>query len=204
MDMPGILVCGVDEAGRGSLAGPIYAAAVILDARRPIEGLADSKRLPPERRWELEQEIKEKAFAYGIGTASAREIDKRGIEWANRISFTRAVRALLHSLDEEGRRAIAGRIQVKIDGTRRALRLGLPQEPVKRGDASVPEISAASILAKTGRDRFLIETLHTAYPMYGFHRHKGYATRAHLEAVSRWGFTPEHRRSFRLGGSGGG
>lgn len=194
-----VLTCGVDEAGRGCLAGPIFAAAVVLDPLRPIDGLADSKSLSPSRREELCETIRAQALAYGVAMATVKEIDARGIEWANRIAFTRAVRALLRSAPQID----PGALLLRIDGNRPALRLGLPQELVVGGDASVAEISAASILAKCSRDRYVVETLHPAYPHYGFDRHKGYATRAHREAILAWGPTPHHRRSFDLLGAAG-
>mgnify|MGYP001248379321 CR=1 FL=1 len=192
----GQLSCGVDEAGRGCLAGPIFAAAVILDPRRPVEGLADSKSLSPVRREELFEEIRSKALAYGVAWATVKEIDARGIEWANRIAFSRAVRALLRSAPWIDRQALV----LRIDGNRPALRLRIPQELIPGGDASVAEIAAASILAKCSRDRYVVRTLHAAYPEYGFDRHKGYATRAHREAIRTWGPTPHHRMSFCLAG----
>lgn len=187
-------VCGVDEAGRGCLAGPIFAAAVVLDPRSPIAGLADSKQLTPKARQELEQEIKANAIGYGIASATVREIDARGIEWANRIVFTRAVNAMLkrfpHLKDLK--------LVVRIDGTRRAWRMGLPQETIVGGDRTDPAIAAASILAKTARDRYVVETMHPRYPQYGFDRHKGYATTHHFQALRAWGPSPFHRMSFRL------
>jgi len=189
-------VCGVDEAGRGCLAGPIFAAAVVLDPRTPIAGLADSKQLTPKARLELEREIRASAIGYGIALATVREIDARGIEWANRIVFTRAVRAMLkrfpHLKDVK--------LVVRIDGTRRAWRMGLPQETIVRGDRTDPAIAAASILAKTARDRYVVETMHPRYPQYGFDRHKGYATAHHFQALEAWGPSPFHRMSFRLSG----
>lgn len=187
-------ICGVDEAGRGCLAGPIYAAAVVLDPNHPIEGLADSKALGPGRRFVLEQEIKRSALAYGIAFASVDEIDGRGIEWANRIAFTRSIRDLLRrfpSVDPEG-------LSVVIDGNRRAIRLGLRQETLIGGDRSEPAISAASILAKTARDRYAVEVMHRRFPQYGFDRHKGYATAFHIEQIAKWGPSPIHRMSFNV------
>lgn len=191
-----VYYCGVDEAGRGSLAGPIFAAAVILDPARPIAGLTDSKSLSARRREELAEEIRSRALAVGIAWATVREIDTRGIEWANRIAFTRAVRALLRAAPSLEPKAL----RLRIDGNRPAWRLGLEQELIVGGDASVAEISAASILAKTARDRYVVERLHATYPHYGFDRHKGYATRLHREAILAWGPTPHHRRSFQLFG----
>jgi len=184
---------GVDEAGRGCLAGPIFAAAVILDPQAPIEGLADSKLLRPSAREALAQEIKAKALAWGVAMASVREIDGRGIDWANRIAFTRAVRDLLRrspGID-------ACELLVLIDGTRPARRLGLRQETIVDGDRIHEPIAAASILAKTARDRYAVDVMHARYPQYGFDRHKGYGTREHLAALRKWGPSPFHRMSFR-------
>lgn len=192
----GELSCGVDEAGRGCLAGPIFAAAVILDPERPVVGLADSKRLSPGRREELFEAICSRALAYGVAWATVKEIDARGIEWANRIAFTRAVRALLRRAPWIEPSALV----LRIDGNRPALRLGIAQELIPGGDASVPEIAAASILAKCSRDRYVVQRLHAAHPEYGFDRHKGYATWLHREAIRTWGPTPHHRMSFCLTG----
>lgn len=192
-DGAGRWTVGVDEAGRGCLAGPIFAAAVLLDPERPIVELNDSKRLPPGTRERLSREIRERALAWGVAWATVREIDQRGIEWANRIAFSRAVRALLRRVPQ----VPPGRLVVYIDGTRRALRLGLPQVTVAGGDRTHAAIAAASILAKTARDRFVLETMHARYPQYGFDQHKGYATARHLEALRAWGPCPYHRMSFR-------
>lgn len=189
----------MDEAGRGSLAGPIYAAAVVLDPLKPIHGLTDSKALTPSRRFALEIEIKRDALAYGVASADVREIDRRGIEWSNRIAFTRAVRALLGRFPHIDPHALL----VLIDGNRRAIRLGLRQETVTGGDRSQPAISAASILAKTARDRFVTDVMHPRFPQYEFDRHKGYATREHFRAISKWGPSPVHRMSFNLGSPSG-
>lgn len=185
--------CGVDEAGRGSLAGPLFAAAVVLDPARPIDGLRDSKSLTPAERERLYDEIIGRALAYGIACATAREIVARGVEWANRIAFTRSVRAMLKRFPYD-----PGRLIVQIDGNRRAHRLGLRQTLVVRGDQTVAEIAAASILAKVSRDRFVVDHLHPRFPQYGFDRHKGYATRAHRAALLAYGPTSEHRVSWRL------
>ena len=191
-------VCGVDEAGRGSLAGPIFAAAVVLHPERAVSFLDDSKRIPPGRRLEIAVEIRAKALAYGIGWASAREIDRRGIEWANRIAFTRAVRDML---DRQPGLSLSA-LLVCIDGNRPALRLGARQVTIPGGDRTVAAISAASILAKTARDAWVIEHMHARYPHFGFDAHKGYATRRHQEALRQWGPTPFHRMSFTLAGTG--
>lgn len=195
----GMWVCGIDEAGRGCLAGPIFAAAVILEPLRPISYLADSKRITPLRRQRIAGEIREKACAYGVGSASAKEIDTRGIDWANRVAFSRAVRDLLQRYQTQVKLA---EMLVCIDGNRRALRLGATQVTIPGGDGVVPEISAASIIAKTARDHWVVEHLHRRYPQYGFDAHKGYATRRHMDALETWGPTPYHRMSFgRCGGA---
>lgn len=187
---------GVDEAGRGCLAGPIFAAAVVLNPKRPIPELADSKALTPLQRESLEKQIKANALAFAIAYADVKEIDRRGIEWANRIVFTRAVKSLLRASPF----LTCGDITVRIDGSRRALRLGLPQELIKGGDRFIDEISAAGILAKTARDRYVVSQMHTRFPQYGFDRHKGYATRQHYDALSKWGPSRVHRLSFNLRG----
>jgi ribonuclease HII len=177
------LVCGVDEAGRGPLAGPVFAACVILDASRPIRGLADSKQLPPERREELALRIRERALACAVASASVEEIDRMNILQATLMAMRRAVESL----------GVAP-TQVVIDGDRCPV-LAFPTRAVVGGDAKVRVISAASILAKTARDAFMLE-LHTACPEYGFDRHKGYATPQHLEALRLHGVSQFHRRSF--------
>lgn len=174
---------GVDEAGRGPLAGPVCAAAVILDPERPIEGLADSKKLTKKRREALAPEIKEKALAWCVAWASAEEIDRLNILQATMTAMKRAVEGL--QIEPE---------LVLVDGNRRPA-LRLPVEAIVKGDAKVPAISAASILAKTERDRVMTELAQT-YPGYGFEAHAGYGTAKHLKALMTLGVTPEHRRSF--------
>ncbi|GAB1394824.1 ribonuclease HII [Rhodocyclaceae bacterium] len=177
------MICGVDEAGRGPLAGPVVAAAVILDPARPISGLADSKKLSAARREKLAAEIRAKALAWCVAEASVEEIDSLNILQATLLAMQRAVAGLTLTPSE-----------VLIDGNR-CPKLSLPARAIIGGDASVAEISAASILAKTVRDAGLLD-LHAQYPAYGFDRHKGYGTAAHLEALRRFGPTPLHRRSF--------
>ncbi len=177
------LICGTDEAGRGPLAGPVCAAAVILDPHRPIAGLADSKKLSERRRETLARSIRERATAWAIGWASVEEIDRLNILRASLLAMKRAIEALGIHPDE-----------VLVDGVH------CPDIPycaraIIGGDATVPEISAASILAKTERDAQML-TFHDTYPGYGFDRHKGYPTRFHLEAIARLGVLPIHRRSF--------
>lgn len=177
------MICGVDEAGRGPLAGPVVAAAVILDPARPIAGLADSKKLSAVRREKLAVEIREKAIAWCVAEASVEEIDAINILQATLLAMQRAVAGLAITPAE-----------ALIDGNR-CPALAIPARAIIGGDATVAEISAASILAKTVRDAGLLE-LHAAYPQYGFDRHKGYGTAAHLAALREHGPCPEHRTSF--------
>lgn len=179
---PGLL-CGVDEAGRGPLCGPVVAAAVILDPARPISGLADSKKLSEKRRDALALEIREKALAWCIAEASVEEIDRLNILQATLLAMRRAV---------DGLRLRPG--LVLVDGNRLPV-LPMPAEAIVKGDAKVAAISAASILAKVTRDRWCAE-LHAQYPMYGFAGHKGYGTAEHLAALQAHGACPQHRRSF--------
>lgn len=177
------LVAGVDEAGRGPLAGPVVAAAVILDDLQPIKGLADSKVLSPRKREKLYDEIRARALCCSIASASAAEIDQINILQATMLAMKRAV---------EGLRILPHRVVV--DGNRVPV-LRVPVEALVKGDALMPAISAASILAKVERDR-LCEALHAAHPAYGFATHKGYPTPEHLQALREHGPCPEHRRSF--------
>lgn len=177
------LIAGVDEVGRGPLAGPVVAAAVILDPARPIAGLADSKQLSPLRREQLAAEIRAKALAWALGRAEVAEIDQINILQASLLAMQRAVAALSRVPD-----------QALVDGNR-CPQLACPCRAIVKGDATVPAISAASILAKVARDAELCE-LHARYPHYGFAQHKGYPTTAHLDALRRFGPCPEHRRSF--------
>ena len=178
-----LLVAGVDEAGRGPLAGPVVAAAVILDELAPIEGLADSKVLSARRRDALFDEIRAKALCCSIAQASVQEIDELNILQATMLAMRRAVLGL---------RLMPG--WVRVDGNRLPV-LPMAAEAVVGGDAKVPAISAASILAKVTRDRMCLE-LHARHPGYGFEAHKGYPTPEHLEALHRLGPTPDHRMSF--------
>ena len=181
-DAPG-LVAGVDEAGRGPLAGPVVAAAVILDELQPIRGLADSKKLSPKTRERLFDEIRAKALCCCIAEASVEEIDRLNILQATLLAMRRAV---------EGLRLRPHRVLV--DGNRLPT-LSVPAEAIVQGDAKVQAISAASILAKVYRDR-LCEQLHERHPQYGFDAHKGYGTQAHMAALREHGACAEHRRSF--------
>jgi len=176
-------ICGVDEAGRGPLAGPVVAAAVILDPARPIIGLADSKKLSAARREKLAVAIRANALAWCVAEASVAEIDALNILQATLLAMQRAVAGLA---------VVPG--EALIDGNR-CPALDIPARAIVGGDATVAEISAASILAKTSRDAGLL-ALHVAYPAYGFDRHKGYGTAAHLTALRAHGPTPHHRRSF--------
>jgi ribonuclease HII len=178
------LVCGVDEAGRGPLAGPVYAAAVILDKKRRINGLADSKVLTAERRDVLAVRIKERAIAWAVATATVEEIDRINIFHASMLAMRRAVQALGVQPGEAW-----------IDGNQCPRELGCRAKAIVDGDALHPVISAASILAKTERDAEMC-SLSARYPQYGFDRHKGYATAEHLDALGRIGPCEIHRRSF--------
>jgi ribonuclease HII len=181
-DTPG-LIAGVDEAGRGPLAGPVVAAAVILDELKPIQGLADSKKLSAKRREKLFDEIRAKALCFSIAEATVEEIDTLNILQATMLAMKRAV---------EGLRLKPHKVLV--DGNRLPS-LDILAEAIVQGDAKVPAISAASILAKVQRDR-LCASMHQAHPQYGFDQHKGYGTQAHLEALAVHGASPWHRRSF--------
>lgn len=177
------LVAGVDEAGRGPLAGPVVAAAVILDDLQPIAGLADSKTLTAARREALFDEIRARALCCSIAEASVEEIDRLNILQATLLAMRRAVQGL--------------RLKptlALVDGNRLP-QLDMPAEAIVKGDARVAAISAASILAKVTRDRWCAE-LHTQYPLYGFAGHKGYGTAEHLAALQAHGACPQHRRSF--------
>ena len=177
------IVCGVDEAGRGPLAGPVYAAAVILDRHRPIPGLDDSKKLAEAVRLDLAHRIRERALAWAIASASVAEIDTLNILRASLLAMQRAVERLAVAPD-----------RVVVDGLH-CPPLQVAVRAVVGGDAKVKAISAASILAKTARDEEM-SRLHRLFPDYGFDRHKGYPTPDHLEALRRVGPCPEHRRGF--------
>ncbi|MBN9409093.1 MAG: ribonuclease HII [Burkholderiales bacterium] len=181
-DVPG-LVAGVDEAGRGPLAGPVVAAAVILDELRPIKGLADSKVLSPARRERLYDEIQDKALCCCVGEASVQEIDQVNILQATMLAMQRAVVGLRLKP-----------VKVLIDGNRLPT-LDVLAEAVVGGDARVQAISAASIIAKVHRDRLCLQ-MHERWPHYGFDTHKGYGTEAHIRALREHGACDAHRRSF--------
>jgi len=177
------LVAGVDEVGRGPLAGPVVTAAVILDPERPIEGLMDSKKLSESRREVLAKQIKERALAWAIGRAEVEEIDEINILQATMLAMQRAVAAL----DPQPG-------HVLVDGNRCPV-LPCTAEAIIKGDGTVPAISAASIIAKVSRDNELV-ALDAKYPGYGLAGHKGYPTKAHMAALNELGVTPIHRRSF--------
>lgn len=178
-----MLIAGIDEAGRGPLAGPVVAAAVILDPAAPIAGLRDSKELSARVRAELAIEIRARALAWGVASADVGEIDALNILQATLVAMRRAFDAL----------AVAP-VEAWVDGDR-CPELPCSARAIVRGDRDVAAISAASILAKTARDAMLVELDHR-YPAYGFARNKGYGTAEHLAALSRYGPCPAHRRSF--------
>jgi ribonuclease HII len=191
MNPPAPLVCGIDEAGRGPLAGPVCAAAVVL-AATGIAGLADSKTLAARRREQLAAEIRHRALAWGIGWATVEEIDRLNILRATLAAMRRAYDAAAAMLHAAGRSID----EALVDGNALPdLPSGTAARAIVRGDACVAAISAASILAKTERDAEM-RRLSAEYPQYGFERHKGYGTRAHLLALARHGASPAHRRSF--------
>lgn len=176
-------ICGVDEAGRGPLAGTVVAAAVILDPLRPIKGLNDSKKLSAKTRERLAVEIREKALAWAVAEASVEEIDQINILQASLLAMRRAVDQISLPIQEA---LIDGNIAPKWQ---------VPTRAIVGGDALEPSISAASILAKTVRDEQMI-VLHQRFPLFGFDRHKGYPTALHLQALEQYGVTESHRKSF--------
>lgn len=181
------LICGVDEAGRGPLAGAVYAAAVILNPAKPISGLADSKKLSEKKRDALAIEIKQHALAWAIASSSVEEIDSINILQASLLAMQRAVEAMQLQF------GITPHL-VQVDGNKTP-QINLPCEAIVKGDSKVQAISAASILAKTARDAELYE-LDRQYPLYGFAQHKGYPTAAHMALLQRHGVSPVHRRSY--------
>lgn len=183
MEKNTLLIAGVDEAGRGPLAGPVVAAAVILDPENAIPGLADSKLLSEKKRGALFLAITEKALCFGVGIASVAEIDEINILQATLLAMRRAVSQLSVKPDE-----------IWVDGNQNP-KCALPTKLIVQGDLLFPVISAASILAKVTRDRLMLE-LHDEYPEYGFAAHKGYGTKTHIAALKEWGATPCHRLSF--------
>ncbi len=177
-------VCGIDEAGRGPLAGPVCAAAVMLPEGLEIEGLDDSKKLTEKKREALYDVIIENAVAYGIAFATVDEIETYNILGATYIAMTRACEKLAQKAD-----------YVLIDGNRFPPQINIDGECVVKGDSKSMSIAAASILAKVTRDRLLLEYA-KEYPEYGFEKHKGYGTKQHVDAIKEYGVTPIHRRSF--------
>ena len=184
---PEDLLCGIDEAGRGPLAGPVVAAAVILDPARPILGLDDSKKLSARRRLYLDEEIRSKALAWGVAAASVAEIDRLNILQASLLAMQRAVAEL-------GRGYGFLPVHALVDGLH-CPQLPCSVEAIVRGDGQLANIAAASILAKTARDAGMLE-LHAALPQYAFDHHKGYPTALHLQALREHGVSVHHRRSF--------
>ncbi len=178
------IICGADEAGRGPIAGPVYAAAVILDPDNPIEGLKDSKKLSEKKRDALAPMIKARAKAWAIASCSIEEIDELNILWASMLAMKRAIEAL----------SVSPTLAL-IDGNKIPQGLSMPAEAIVKGDDKILEISAASILAKTARDAVMLE-LHGKYPEYGFDRHKGYPTAYHIQQLEKFGVSPVHRRSY--------
>lgn len=177
-------LCGVDEAGRGPLCGPVCCAAVILNPEDPIEGLNDSKKLTEKRREALYEEIVNRALAYHVEFVSPQEIDEKNILWATMAGMARAVAAL--PVQPE---------LVLIDGNRCPPDLAVPARSVVKGDATSASIAAASILAKVSRDRLMLE-LDKEYPQYQLAKHKGYPTKLHYELIEQYGIQPFYRRSF--------
>lgn len=185
------LICGVDEAGRGPLAGAVYAAAVILNPEHPISGLADSKKLSEKKRDALSIEIKQHALAWAIASSSVAEIDSINILQASLLAMKRAIEKVQSQLQGQSG---AVPILVQVDGNK-CPKISLPCEAIVQGDSKVQAISAASILAKVARDAELYE-LDREYPQYSFAKHKGYPTAAHLEMLALHGVSPIHRLSY--------
>lgn len=178
------ILCGVDEAGRGPLCGPVCCAAVILDPGNPVEGVNDSKKLSAKRREELYEEITAKALAWQVVFVPPEEIDEKNILWATMDGMARAVQGLDPCPD-----------YVLVDGNRYPPAVDRPGETVVKGDASSASIAAASILAKVSRDRYMLE-LDRQYPQYQLAKHKGYPTKLHYELIEQYGIQPFYRRSF--------
>lgn len=181
-------LCGMDEAGRGPLMGPVVAAAVILPEDLNYIGINDSKKISERKRLELEKEIKEKALAWGIGTVSAKEIDQIGIQGANFLAFKKALDNLIVNFE------ITPSL-ILVDGNYKGIPIG-DYTSVVKGDSLSAVISAASILAKTERDRYVLEVCHSKYPDYKFNKHKGYGTKEHREFILEKGLTEFHRKTF--------
>jgi ribonuclease HII len=185
------LICGVDEAGRGPLAGAVYASAVILNPAHPINGLADSKKITEKKRDALAIEIKQYALAWAIASSSVEEIDDINILQASLLAMKRAIESMQLQFQDV---LSTKELLVQVDGNK-CPRVELACEAIVKGDSKVQAISAASILAKTARDAELY-SLDQQYPMYGFAQHKGYPTKAHMELLLKHGVSPVHRRSY--------
>ncbi|PCI61211.1 MAG: ribonuclease HII [Methylophilaceae bacterium] len=185
------LICGVDEAGRGPLAGAVYAAAVILNPNHQIEGLADSKKITEKKRDALAIEIKQHALAWAIASSSVEEIDEINILQASMLAMKRTIERLQSQFE---RVLDIQEVFVQVDGNK-CPKINLPCEAIVKGDSKVQAISAASILAKTARDAELY-ALDKQYPMYGFAKHKGYPTKMHMALLQEHGVSPIHRRSY--------
>jgi ribonuclease HII len=177
------LICGVDEASRGPLAGPVFAACVVLNSTYKIEGLSDSKKLSEKKRNALTHIIKKRSIAWAVASASVEEIDKFNILQSSLLAMKRAVESLPFPPNK-----------VLVDGIH-SPQLNFPVQTIIKGDSLVPEISAASILAKTARDAEML-SLHKLFPNYGFDQHKGYPTKKHIAALQMYGISTVHRRSF--------
>ena len=188
-----MFLCGIDEAGRGPLAGPVYAAAVILPKEFPVEFLDDSKKLIPSIREKLKELTCSLAIAWGIGWASVAEIDKINIHNATLLAMKRSFEAMRNTGSEN---LPSDKIRVVVDGLFTP-DIGIPCQALVKADSQIPEVMAASILAKTARDR-LMEYYGLFYPEYGYEKHKGYPTKAHREAINRWGISPIQRMSFKF------
>jgi ribonuclease HII len=185
------MICGIDEAGRGPLAGPVYAAAVILGDKFPLEYLNDSKKLTEHRRSEARQIIREQAFCWGIGWASHTEIDSINILQASLLAMKRAFEQMCKKLSPQ-----TTDISVIVDGLH-SPKINVICTPMVKADAKIPEVMAASILAKTERDLYMNE-MALLYPQYCYERHKGYPTKAHRELIRKYGPSPIQRLSFRV------
>jgi ribonuclease HII len=184
-----LLICGVDEAGRGPLAGPVYAAAVILDPEHPIAGLADSKTISEARREDLAVQIKEYALAWAIASSSVDEIDEINILQASLLAMKRAIETL-----KSRQGALVVPHQVLVDGVH-CPKIDIPSQAIIKGDSKESSIAAASILAKTARDEEM-RMMHIRYPQYDFAKHKGYPTKDHMQRLMEHGVSAIHRRSY--------
>lgn len=184
-----LAIMGLDEAGRGCLAGPIYAASVILDPQNIISDLNDSKKIQEEKRYLLLEEIKEKSISYGIGIVSPEIVDENGIQYANYLAFQLAYQECIQKISS------SFSFRILVDGNYKNLPLP-PYQNVVKGDTLSASIAAASIVAKASRDLFMKTQVHPQYPIYGFDSHKGYGTKVHCAAIKDHGICPIHRISF--------